>query len=137
MTHVRPRFAAILTLALALAGCDNSPTTPALFTTETFTGTVGQLSTSAHNFSTGQSSPVIIRITSFAPSTITMGLGLGTPLTSPTGDVCSVTGQAAVAQGDTFQVQLDPAAYCVTIFDIGQISDPTATVAYSVTVQHR
>jgi hypothetical protein len=66
-----------------------------------------------------------------------MGLGLGTPLTSPTGDVCSVTGQAAVAQGDTFQVQLDPAAYCVTIFDIGQISDPTATVAYSVTVQHR
>ena len=128
----------VLTVASAPAGCDNSPTAPPLFTTETFSGSVAQLSSSAHNFITGQSSPVVIRVGSFTPSPITMGLALGTPTVTTTGNVCSVTiGQAAVVGGDTFQVQLDPGTYCVMIFDIGNIADAAATVAYSVTVQHR
>jgi hypothetical protein len=138
MTNARTRFAAVLTVSLALAGCDNSPTAPPLFTTESFSGNVAQLSSSAHNFITGQASPVVIRISSFAPASITMGLALGTPLATPTGDVCRVTiGQAAVVPGDTFQVQLDPGTYCVMVFDIGNITEQAATVAYSVTVQHR
>lgn len=139
MTSATSRFVALFFAALLLAGCDNSPTAPALFTTETFSGTVKALAASTHTFSTGQSSATVIRITSFSPSTITMGLALGTPVTTPlTGEVaCSVTvGQAAVVQGDTFQVPLDPATYCVMIFDIGNVG-AVDTVSYSLTIQHR
>ncbi len=129
--------AATLVVALALAGCDNSPTAPALFTTETFTGRVAQLAAVSHNFNTGQSSPVVITVGSFTPN-VSMGLALGNPTVTPAGETCLITiGQAAVAPGDTFQVQLERGTYCVMIFDIGSISDPAATVTYTVTVQHR
>jgi hypothetical protein len=131
------RFAVLFVVAVALAGCDNSPAAPALFTTETFSGSVAALARSSHTFATGQSSATVIRITSFNPSTVTMGLALGTPIGSPTGDICTVTvGQAAVVQGDTFQVPLDAATYCVMIFDIGNVGESN-TVSYSLTVQHR
>lgn len=135
MTIATSRFA-LLIVALAVAGCDNSPTAPPLFTTQTFTGTVGRQARSSHTFATVQSSATIIRITSFNPATVTMGLGLGTPIPSPTGDACSVSGQAAVVQGDTFQLSLEPASYCVVIFDIGNVGESN-TVSYSLTVQHR
>ena len=135
MTRVIRRIAAVLVVALALAGCDNSPTAPALFTTETFTGSVGALASSSHTFITGQSSQTVITINSFTPA-ITMGFALGAPVATPTGQTCSVTvGQAAVQVGTTFQVPLDAATYCVMIFDIGNVTD--SNVAYSLTVQHR
>lgn len=139
MTSPTARFVALFIAALALAGCDNSPTAPALFTTETFSGTVKALTASTHTFATGQTSATVIRITSFNPPTITMGLALGTPVTAPiTGEVvCSVThGQAAVVQGATFQVPLEAANYCVIIFDIGNVG-VADTVSYSLTIQHR
>lgn len=132
----RWRVAAVLAASVVLGACDNSPTTPALFTTETFTGTVAPEGSSAHNFITGQASPIVIRITSLAPL-VGMGLALGTPTPTTTGEVCAITiGQAAVQQGDTFQVQLDASTYCVMMFDIGNIAE-ASTVAYSVAVQHR
>jgi hypothetical protein len=135
MTRIWPA-AAVLVAAAALAACDNSPTAPALFTTETFTGTVAQQGFKYHTFITGQDSPVVIRITSLTPS-VQMGLALGSPLPTTTGEVCSVTvGQAAVVPGDTFQVLLTPATYCVMMFDIGNVGE-SSTVAYSVEVQHR
>jgi hypothetical protein len=130
------RFAAVLAAAVAIGACDNSPTAPALFTTETFTGTVVREGLSSHTFITGQVSPVVLRVTSLAPL-VGMGLALGTPAFTSSGEVCSITvGQAAVQQGDTFQVQLEPATYCVMMFDIGNVAE-SSTVAYSVTVQHR
>jgi hypothetical protein len=135
MTSVTRRIAALFVVALALAGCDNSPTAPPLFTTETFSGSVGPLASSSHTFITGQSSQTVITINSFTPA-ITMGLALGTPALTPTGEICSVTiGQAAVQNGTTFQLALDAATYCVMIFDIGNVTD--SNVAYSLTVQHR
>lgn len=135
MTSATWRPAALFVVALALAGCDNSPTAPALFTTETFTGSVAALASSSHTFITGQSSPTVITINSFTPS-ITMGLALGNPAVTQTGQVCSITiGQAAVQVGTTFQLPLEPATYCVMIFDIGNVTE--SNVAYSLTVQHR
>lgn len=135
MTKVNRRIAALLVVGLALAGCDNSPTEPALFTTQTFTGSVGALASSSHTFITGQSSQTVFTINSFTPA-ITMGLALGAPVATPTGETCSVTlGQAAVQVGTTFQLPLDASTYCVMIFDIGNVTD--TNVAYSVTVQHR
>lgn len=137
MRSGRLRNAAALAVALAFAGCDDSPTTPALFTTETFTGRVAQLASVSHNFVTGQASPVVITIGGFTPN-LTMGLALGNPTVTTAGETCLITvGQAAVAPGDTFQVQLERGTYCVMIFDIGGITDPASTVSYSVTVQHR
>lgn len=130
------RFAAVLASALAVGACDNSPTAPPLFTTETFSGAVARLSSSSHTFITAQTSPVVIQVGSLSPA-IVMGLALGTPTPSTTGEICSITvGQAAVQQGDTFQVQLEPATYCVMMFDVGNVGE-AATVAYSVTIQHR
>ena len=130
------RVAAALAASMALGACDNSPTAPALFTTETFDGTVSRLGTSSHNFITAQSSATVLRVTSLSPSVV-VGLALGTPAVTATGEVCSITiGQAAVQQGDTFQVLLEPATYCVMMFDIGNVAE-SSTVAYSVTVQHR
>jgi hypothetical protein len=128
--------AAVLVATAALAACDDSPAAPALFTTETFTGTVAHQGSRYHNFITGQNSPVVIRITSLTPS-VQMGLALGSPTPTTAGEVCSITiGQAAVVPGDTFQVLLTPSTYCVMMFDAGQIAE-AATVAYSVEVQHR
>lgn len=130
------RAVAVLAAAAAVTGCDNSPTAPALFTTETFSGTVARQGLSYHTFITGQTSAVVLRVTSLAPS-VGMGLALGSPALTTTGEVCSITvGQAAVAQGDTFQVDLPAATYCVMMFDIGNVVE-SSTVAYSVVVQHR
>jgi hypothetical protein len=135
MTSTTRRTAALFVVALALAGCDNSPAAPALFTTETFSGSVGRLASSSHTFITGSSSQTVFTINSFAPA-LTMGLALGTPTPTPTGEICSITiGQAAVQNGTTFQLALDPSTYCVMIFDIGNVTD--SNVAYSLTVQHR
>ena len=132
-----------LAAALSFTGCDNdSGTTPSsLFTTETFTGSVARGATplaAFHTFITGQNAPVIIRMTSFTPSTVTMGLALGTPATLPTGaPTCSISvGQAAVQQGSEFLVTLGPATYCIAIFDIGNIPEST-TVSYTTVVQHK
>jgi hypothetical protein len=121
---------------VASGACDNSPTAPALFTSETFTGTVVREGTSSHTFITGQTSATVVRVTTLSPL-VGLGLALGTPTPTTTGEVCSITiGQAAVQQGDTFQVQLDAATYCVMMFDIGTVAE-SSTVAYTVTVQHR
>ena len=126
---------ALFVVALALAGCDNSPAAPALFTTETFTGSVAALASSSHTFITGQSSQTVFTINSFAPA-LTMGLALGTPTPTPTVRTLTITiRQAAVQNGTTFQLALEPSTYCVMIFDIGNVTD--ANVAYSLTVQHR
>lgn len=138
MKPARLRNAAAFAVVLALAGCDNSPATPSLFTTETFAGRVGQLGAATHNFSTGQASPVVLTVASLTPSNVTLGLALGNPSVTAAGETCLITiGQAEVASGATFQVQLDPGTYCVMMFDFGGITDPAATVSYSVTVQHR
>lgn len=117
--------------ALSLAGCDNSPTEPSIFTTENFSGSVVRQGAVSHTFTTQQSSPTIIRITSFNPQ-VNMGLAIGFPL----GQTCQVSGQAVVKQGDEFQLQLEPASYCVMVFDVGNVAEST-TVSYTMVVQHR
>ena len=59
---------AVFAAAAAVGACDNSPTAPPLFTTESFTGTVGQQGVSYHNFITGDVSPVVLRVTSLTPT---------------------------------------------------------------------
>lgn len=122
---------ALAAAALSLTACDNSPTEPTLFTTENFSGTVARQGFVSHTFTTQQTSPTIIRLTSINPQ-VNVGLGLGFPV----GQGCQVTGQAIVKQGDEFQLDLEPASYCVAVFDVGNVAEST-TVAYTMVVQHR
>ena len=110
-----------------------APSTPP--TSETFTGTVPVGGNDIHPFnillSGGQ---VNITLTQAGPpSTIYMGLGIGT-WTSPTctlltGGIAN-TPAAATAQlsGTT-----SAGSYCISVYDIG---NQTADVTYSVTVTH-
>lgn len=117
--------------ALSLGGCDNSPTEPSVFTTASFSGSVVRQGFTTHTFTTQQSSPAIIRMTTFNPQ-VNMGLALGVPI----GPSCQISGQAVVKQGDEFQLQLEPATYCVMVFDVGNVTEST-TVSYTMVVQHR
>ncbi len=117
--------------ALSLGGCDNSPTEPSVFTTENFSGTVARQAFTSHTFTTQQTSPTIIRMTSFTPQ-VNMGLAIGVPF----GESCQISGQTVVKQGDEFQLQLEPATYCVMVFDVGNVAEST-TVSYTMVIQHR
>ena len=139
------RFAAwmIALAALVAPGCGGGsgstsslPTGPSTApTTETFTGTVPIGGSDIHTFtivlSNGQ---VNITLTQAGPpSTIYMGLGIGTP----SGSNCALLsgGSVATPAGTVAQlVGTTPAgAYCVAVFDAGNQS---ADVTYSVTVTH-
>jgi hypothetical protein len=136
----RALCAVCLAAAAALSACDQgygNPSTPSIFTTEVFTGSVVKGGRTIHKFATGQTAPVLLRMTAFTPSTIVMGLALGQPITVEGVESCSITvGTAAVQQGAEFQVELPPGSYCINIFDAGQIGDEQ-TVTYSTTIQHK
>lgn len=139
MTMIRTRLlrAVCAAAAVAICACDSTTSAPSIFTTEVFTGTVVKGGRTIHKFITGQNAPVVIRMTAFSPSDIIMGLALGNPLTTPTGEVCSITvGTAAVLQGAEFQVSLPPGTYCINIYDAGNVP-PDGTVAYTTTIQHK
>lgn len=100
-----------------------------------FTGTVPVGGSDIHNFtivlSNGQ---VNITLTQAGPpSTIYMGLGIGTP----SGLSCALLSGASVATPAGTVAQLVGTAqagtYCVAVFDAGNQS---ADVTYSVTVTH-
>ena len=129
---------ALVTPACGGGGSSTSslPTAPsAAPTTETFTGTVPMGGSDIHTFtivlSNGQ---VIITLTQAGPpSTIYMGLGIGTP--SASGCTLLSGGSVATPAGTVAQLVgiTTAGTYCVAVFDAGNQS---ADVTYSVTVTH-
>ena len=131
-------YALLVALALASAACkkdDNTPTTPTVTSkTETFTGTVQVKSFAIHNFTVEQAGQVSVTLTAASPpSTIAMGIGVGTPANG----ACGVLSGASVttAAGATAQLTgvVSPGMLCVMISDVG---NQTAAVSYTVTVMH-
>ena len=125
--------ASLALAALAFAGCNDSPESPSFFTDQTFTGSIVRQGFSIHAFSSQESGPLVITITTISPTT-TMGLGLGVPVA----DTCQQSGQAAVNQGDVLQPSGDvpPGDYCIVLFDIGNVVEGTP-VTYSVHIFHK
>jgi hypothetical protein len=133
----------VLSLAFALAIASNcggtstaTPTTPtAVLSTETFTGTVDIAGRTAHSFVVGTaSSPVAIDLTAAGPpSTIFMGLGVGTFANS----TCTLltNGSTVTQAGATAQLTgtVSVGTFCVMVYDAGNQSAP---VTYSLTVSH-
>jgi hypothetical protein len=134
-------FLILLALTATMAACtgSNSPTatvaTPTAPTsTETFPGTVQVGGVSFSPFNVSQAGTVTVTLTAAGPpSTIWMGLGIGTPSAT----TCAVIqADSTITQaGATAQLSgtLTAGSYCVQVYDIG---NQVAPVTYSVTVAH-
>jgi hypothetical protein len=129
-------------LALAAVGCTNGGTTlPAsatptpMATTDTFTGTVAVGGNDSHPFTvtTPDQSLAVTLTAAGPPSTIFMGLGVGTF----SGSTCTLisTGYLTTQAGTAAQLSgtISAGAYCVMVFDVGNQSAP---VTYTVVVNH-
>ena len=135
MTRLLP---VLVVIALVGAGCkgkNESATAPTDTTkTDTFSGTVQVRGSAVHNFTTSNSGQVSATLTAAGPpSTIVMGMAIGTPGDSS----CGVLTGASVntAAGSTAQLAgiVSPGTLCVTVFDVG---NQTAAINYTVTVTH-
>lgn len=129
--------------AFAVAGCSTGdtpssplPTAPSSpLVTETFSGTVQVNGLDSHPFTvTSDGFQISIDLTTAGPpSTITMGVGVGS-LASGTCQPLS-GGTTPAAAGPTAQLTGTIAAgnYCLAVFDIGNQSAP---ITYTVVVNH-
>jgi hypothetical protein len=129
-----------LTASACTSGTDTSTlattTTPSVtLTTETLTGTVPVAGNDVHNVVLSQTGELDITLTAAGPpSTIFMGLGVGTL----SGSTCVFLsgGTTNVQAGTTPQLSgssIAAGTYCVAVYDIGNQAAP---VAYSLTVVH-
>jgi ABC-type transport system substrate-binding protein len=138
------RYIAFLSIASVLAlttgGCAAtaaSPTTAptAATTTDTFSGSVGQLGSDGHQFSVSVNGTVTVTLTALTPlTTMALGVGVGTW----DGTACGV----AISKNDnarTGVAALNGTAvagnYCVLVYDSGNISDGLSE-SYTVQVAH-
>jgi hypothetical protein len=132
---------AVLAAAVAVCGCNGNELTSAAtttdveLTTEVFSGTVAVGSAATHLFAVAQTGEVKVTLTAAGPpSTIFMGIGVGTPVDSSCEFLEGRTGH--VQAGASPQVDLAntaPGLYCVSVYDIGNQAVP---IDYSVTVEH-
>jgi hypothetical protein len=136
------RTALAAALAIAAAGCGggDSPSTLSTaptptVTTENFAGTVAVGGNDVHAFTVAFSGGQVNAILTAAgpPSTIYMGLGIGTP----SGSACTLltNGSVVTPAGTVAQLTgtLDAGSYCVMVYDAGNQTTP---VTYAVTVNH-
>jgi hypothetical protein len=135
------RLAPVL-LFLIVAGCNRNtstglPTAVTPLVTETFNGNVDVGGLDFHDFTVPTSGEVDITLTAAGPpSTIFMGIGVGTPTADNT--TCTLISTATtITQARSTPPQLTgtaaPGTFCVQVYDVGNQS---AQVAYTVTVAH-
>jgi hypothetical protein len=128
-----------LVMALATVACDNgsstaTTTSPSPLTTETFSGTVNVGGSDFHNFTATQSGTVNVTLNAAAPpSTIFMGLGVGTPSSSTCALLAGSTMNTQAGTTPQLSGTLDAGTYCVELYDVGNETTP---VTYTVTVAH-
>ena len=131
----------VFTLFLFTGACASGTTpsttapTPAT-TTETFSGTVGQLATTGNPFAVSTNGPVTIELTSVEPLA-TMALGVG--VATWDGTTCGTTAISKNDNARTGATALSGTAtagnYCVTVYDSGNVPEGW-TVSFSVQVVH-
>jgi hypothetical protein len=132
-------FFLVLGLLTTACGSGNpsTPTTPALPTTEAFSGTLQVQGSAFYSFTLAATGQVSITLASLVPvapgpaANTVMGLGVGTPLETD----CSVTNSVATAPGLTAQLvnSLAAGTYCAKIYDLGGL---TAPVDFTVRIVH-
>jgi hypothetical protein len=115
---------------LPACGGGNTTTPSTVASTQTFAGTLQPGSSASFNFTVSVESTATLAITALAPqSTVTMGLGIGQFATT-----CTLFSSVENAKvGSTYPVDLTPGAYCVEIYDLGNLTGPNT---YTLTVTH-
>jgi hypothetical protein len=122
----------VLAPLLLLGGC-HSPTQPAPATIKEppFTGTLQPGGSAAFPFSLTATGDIVVTLVSLDPlSTITVGIGLGTP----SAGTCNLLGfNAATAVGQMITDSELKGDYCVSIYDNGDVTQP---VNFTIQVVH-
>ena len=139
-------------VTILLAGCDHniatgtSPTSTTSTTsttttvadptvTELFSGRINPGGFTFYSFTVAANGTVNVTLAAVGgasvPSTVWLGLGIGTP----TGEDCSTTATVNTAAGTAVQLTgtYAPGVYCVRVWDIGNLF---ATAAFNVTIAH-
>jgi hypothetical protein len=135
------RTACLVLIAIAATSCGSDSSTTATTaattvarTTDTFTGTVAVRGGDFHSFPIAATGIVDVTLTAATPpSTIVMGLSVGTPADGK----CTALAGASTTTAAGSAVQLSgmstAGTLCVDVHDIGNQSSP---VSYTVTVTH-
>jgi hypothetical protein len=126
----------VLSAALFTAGCADPvpPTTPTPAVpsvTDTFSDTLLVLGANTHQFTVATVGGVKVSLTSVVPGAL-VGIGVGTPSTGS----CSVLDHVEAVAGQTIQLSgtaTVPGAYCVIIYDLGNLVEPAV---YTINVLH-
>ena len=104
-------------------------------TTEVFAGRVTVGGSTFYSFTVGTNGTVNATLAAVGganvPSTVWLGLGLGTP----SGEDCTTTSTVNTASGTAVQLTTTfaPGVYCVRVWDIGNLF---ATAAFNVVIAH-
>jgi hypothetical protein len=128
----------LIALAAAACGSDSSSTaaTPAATarTTDTFTGTVAVHGSDFHSFPISATGIVDVTLTAATPpSTIVMGLSIGTPANGTCTALAGASTTAAAGSSVQLSGMTTAGTLCVDVHDIGNQSAP---VSYTVSVTH-
>ena len=135
------RVSIIVTLFLFTAACgsDSASSTTAptpATTTDTFSGTVGQLATTGNSFTVSTSGPVTIELTSVEPlATMALGVGIATWDGANCGTTPISKNDNARAGVAALNGTATAGNYCVTVYDSGNVPDGW-TVSFAVQVVH-
>ena len=115
--------------ALMLAGCgsDSTPTTPSntsTTVTENWASVIAPGGASTRSFTVTSAGTIDVTLTA-GP---TVGLGVGLPRTSGGGCRLGVSVNASPGTAPQISSQADAGQYCVQVYDLGTLSDPSGFV---------
>jgi len=149
MTHLTSVRIAVCGLALLAAACSHDTTTPSSpssttttttpvttpTASETFASTVDPGGAAFYSFNIAANGTVNVTLNGVGgtgvPSTVQLGLGIGTPA----GVDCSTTSTVTAGAGAGPQLTgtFGPGLFCVRVYDVGNLA---ATAAFRVTIAH-
>jgi hypothetical protein len=132
LAHWSVRALGLAAAALLVTGCNNTNNNGAgTSTTENFAGNLAAGGIASYPFTVTVTGAYGLTLVSLSPqTTITMGLGVG----QPTATGCGLVTYTNVAKiGTALSGSLDPGSYCVSIYDLGNV---TGTVDYSLSISH-
>lgn len=108
-------------------------------TTEVFTGRLAVGGATFYSFSVIENGTVNVTLSdvggSSVPSTVWLGLGIGTPAGEDCTTASTINTASSTATGSTVHLTATyaPGVYCVRVWDIGNL---VATAAFNVTIAH-
>jgi hypothetical protein len=114
--------------AVATSACTTSPST----VSESFTGSLETRSFFSRTFIVGKAGTVKLTLTSLAPPSQQIGLGLGTPGVGLSCDL-NVTVKATGTAAAQLASQVNPGRYCVEVYDLGTLTD---AVSFTLLIEH-